>query len=546
MVGNTGKKRHHPDIVRGESTDGPLTDGHSKPVLDGLDADGPVPEDRLYSFCQLPDHVLLRIFRDIEAIPKGAAELDGHGGPRYQDVTDDTLTVLTDGHQRRSGLPLVCKQWYKLLSQPSFVWADLNIGFHELWFLQQRFVDRDKLFRWVSKRSGAIRHIQLDFDAWCRQYYQGAFSALRAGASVAALLELVKGSLQELKVQDMSFVVNAPMLHSLAAATNLQHLQLFGVSSQVLVSDTLTVVTQLSHLKNLELADSDDHRDVVQQQHSAFFPTQICDLPNLITLHIQSSLVTYIDPAVTKLTRLQTLMLNGCSLENISSVLTGLTQLQSLCLADNVRLAVNRAPDEWWPLELDNLMSLKELDLSSCGISGVPVALGKLAKLSHLDLGANGAAPGMMLPLDVGACYAIRSLCLNDCSLRRVPDCLCLLTQMRYLGLANNQLLSLPQGLVGLGDLRDIDLAHNHFTEFPTVLAELTSLDRISFKGCTSLQIAEPLQMLTSLVKLTALIFTCDLSRLDPRWSADSTSNLISLALDFAIANGRDTKVLRL
>ena len=92
---------------------------------------------RLYSFRQLPDHILLRIFRDIEAIPKGTAEQDGHGGPRYQDVTDDTLTVLTDGHQRRSGLPLVCKQWHKLLSQPSFVWADLNIGFHELWFLQQ-------------------------------------------------------------------------------------------------------------------------------------------------------------------------------------------------------------------------------------------------------------------------------------------------------------------------------------------------------------------------------------------------------------------------
>lgn len=369
---------------------------------------------------------------------------------------------------------------------------------------------------------------------------------MRAGASVASLLELVKDSLQELKVQDTSFVVNAPMLHSLAAATNLQHLQLFGVSSQVLVSDTLSVLTQLSHLKNLELADSDDHRLVVQQQHPVFFPTQICNLPNLVTLHVQSPLVTYIDPAITKLTRLQTLMINGGSLENVSSVLTGLTQLQSLCLTDNVRLAVDKAPDEWWPLELEDLMSLTDLDLSSCGVSGVPVALGKLAKLSHLDLGANGASPGMMLPLDVGACHAMRSLAMNDCSLRRVPDCLSLLTRMQYLGLANNQLLKLPQALVKLGDLREIDLPHNDFTAFPTVLAELTSLVRISFKGCTNLQIAEPLSMLTSLVKLTALIFTCDLSRLDPRWSADSTSNLISLALDFAIANGMGTKVLRL
>lgn len=45
MVGNTGKKRHHPAIVCGETTNGPLTDGPGKPVLNGLDADGPVFED---------------------------------------------------------------------------------------------------------------------------------------------------------------------------------------------------------------------------------------------------------------------------------------------------------------------------------------------------------------------------------------------------------------------------------------------------------------------------------------------------------------------
>ena len=275
-----------------------------------------------------------------------------------------------------------------------------------------------------AKGHQLLQHIQLDFDSWCRRYYQGAFSAVRAGASVATLLELVSGSLQELKIQDTSFVVNASLLHSLAAATNLQHLQLFGVSSQVLVSAALCNVTQLSHLINLELEDSDDHRPTVQQHHPIYFPTQICNLPNLITLHIQSPLVTYIDDAISKLSKLQTLNINGCSLEHVSSVLTELTQLQSLCLADNSRLAVDKAPDEWWPTELEGLMSLTELDLSSCSISGVPVALGKLGKLSHLDLGANGAAPGaMMLPLDVGSCRAVHSLCMNDCSLLKVPDC---------------------------------------------------------------------------------------------------------------------------
>lgn len=80
---------------------------------------------------------MLRIFRDIEAVSKGTAEQDGPGGHWYQHVSDDTLTVLTDGYQRRCGLPQVCKQWDKLLSKPSFVWAHLNLGFHELWDVQQ-------------------------------------------------------------------------------------------------------------------------------------------------------------------------------------------------------------------------------------------------------------------------------------------------------------------------------------------------------------------------------------------------------------------------
>ena len=93
---------------------------------------------RLYGFGQLPDHLVLRIFRDLEYVPKSISEQQAEtGGSLYEHVTDDTLTVLIDGYQKRCGLPQVCKRWSKLLSQPSFVWAYLNIGFHELWNVQQ-------------------------------------------------------------------------------------------------------------------------------------------------------------------------------------------------------------------------------------------------------------------------------------------------------------------------------------------------------------------------------------------------------------------------
>ena len=388
--------------------------------------------------------------------------------------------------------------------------------------------------------------MMLEFDRWTRQYYQGAFSAVQASRSMAAMLQILAPSLEQLKISDSGFVVNPTMLQSLATATHIQHLQLFGVSSHVLVSDALTSITCLNQLKNLELADNDDHRQIVQQQHPSFFPTQICNLPNLITLHIQSPLVTYIAPSIQALSNLRTLVIDGSSLQEVASVLVDLPHLHTLCLADNACLAAGKAPDEWWPAELTQFTSLNKLNLSSCGISGVPVPLGRLAALSHLDLSANNSGPGIMLPLEVGDCNAIRSLQMRDCSLHRVPDCLCRLTAMEYLNLANNQLVQLPESISDLKQLCNLDLAHNLFLSFPTQLAHITHLARISFKGCTDMQIPAPLGMLSSLCKLTALIFTCDLTRHEPRWSADSTSNLISLALDFAVVHGRDTKIMRL
>lgn len=92
---------------------------------------------RTVGFQQLPDHVLLKIFGSIEAVPDSTWGSEISAAVPYGHVTDDNLTALIDGYQKRCGLPLVCKRWNKCLSQPSFVWAHLHIGFHELWDVQQ-------------------------------------------------------------------------------------------------------------------------------------------------------------------------------------------------------------------------------------------------------------------------------------------------------------------------------------------------------------------------------------------------------------------------
>lgn len=87
----------------------------------------------------LPDHLLLKVFTDIEAVAHGGLDEDTDGIP-FENVRDDSLQGLIDGFQKRLGLPLVCKRWNLCLAQPCYVWAYLNIGFHELWNVQQVFL----------------------------------------------------------------------------------------------------------------------------------------------------------------------------------------------------------------------------------------------------------------------------------------------------------------------------------------------------------------------------------------------------------------------
>ncbi|KAL3135262.1 hypothetical protein ABBQ38_006235 [Trebouxia sp. C0009 RCD-2024] len=195
----------------------------------------------------LPNQLLLKIFSGVETMSCSAwAEAaTSTESEAYETVRDDTLKALVDGYQKQYCLPLVCKRWSKLLAQPSYLWASLPIDFHELWNIQQGFIDRQLLFPWISLRALSMRHLQLDFDSWCQHYYQGTFSSVRAGSSVSTLLQMLNGSLQQLKLQGAGSVVNQLFLDSLSASQHLQHLQLFGISSEVFVSDKLRALTQL-------------------------------------------------------------------------------------------------------------------------------------------------------------------------------------------------------------------------------------------------------------------------------------------------------------
>ena len=375
-----------------------------------------------------------------------------------------------------------------------------------------------------------MRTFQLDFDEWCKHYYQGSFSALQASTTVADALQVLQGNLQQLKLLDSGYVINSNVLQSIAGLTQLQHLQLFGIAPQTLVSADLSMLTHLSQLKNLQLSDSDDHREGLQLQRKQFFPVQICNLPHLVRLDIQSPLVTYIDAGITRMQKLRTLMVSGCAIQQVPAFLTKLSQLETLSLADNAVLGSDKIVEQWWPEDLAKLASLTDLDLSECSVASVPMSLTRLQRLRHLDLSSSLAPSVLELPAMLTSCTALECLKLSDLRWKSVPSSVCMLTTLRQLVLTGNGLRSLPHELVDLSQLQDLRLGHNDFDEFPMVLTGLTSLEKLSLEGCINMQITCSLVELSRLTRLTSLILTCDLSRHKPRWSADSTSRLISLA----------------
>lgn len=411
--------------------------------------------------------------------------------------------------------------------------------------LLQTFIGRKLFLQWFSKRGEGVRNLQLDFDDWCRRYYQGCFSATQASTTVAQMFQPLKKSLRQLKLLDSGYVLNRHALQGIATLSQLQHLQLFGMSSHTLVSPNLSVLTSLSTLKNLELSDNAEARDIVRQQHTQFFPNQVCDLPNLVRLHIQSPLVTHIGPAITRLSKLRTLMASSCAIQQVPSFLTELSMLETLNVGDNDVLALDKSVEQWWPEELARLTSLTDLDLSLCNVASVPMLLTRLHRLRQLDLSANSAHPSMMLPSMLSSCISLECLKLSDLGLGSVPVSICMMTPLRRLVLNHNELSCLPDELPALTQLQDLQLGHNEFTAFPMILAEMPSLQRVSLEGCTNMQISCSLEPLLRLTRLTSLVLTCDLSRHEPRWSADSTSRLISLACSLVGDKNGRAKMLR-
>ena len=138
-----------------------------------------------------------------------------------------------------------------------------------------------------------------------------------------------------------------------------------------------------------------------------------------------------------------------------AQVLTALAQIPTItellaqeCGIDNI------------PLEIGKLTSIKVLDLKANRLTALPLGFGNLTNLEYLDLGYFEMGTRMNKISDLGPDFGK-------------------LKKLKYLNLAGNALLTLPEGFSGLSELTELNLGLNKLPGLPISVTQLTKLTKL-------------------------------------------------------------------
>lgn len=163
--------------------------------------------------------------------------------------------------------------------------------------------------------------------------------------------------------------------------------------------------------------------------------------------------------------------------------------------------------DAWQPV-LNGETPDFALDLDGQVPGGLPelpdtVDWGRLTRLTlrSIDFAQFDAS----LPTRLGG---VRHLGLVDSAITVVPDWLLNLEQLVELDLRNNQLASLPEGLSRLSRLTVLNLAHNRFTRIPAEVGQLTELRVLNLENNSVVVDAQGRVRLARLHRLEMLVLS--------------------------------------
>ncbi|CAL8079759.1 unnamed protein product [Calicophoron daubneyi] len=234
--------------------------------------------------------------------------------------------------------------------------------------------------------------------------------------------------------------------------TCLSHLQILRLSNNGL-SYLPRLFSNLTSLLTLQLdGNSFDH-----------IPAQITQCHTLTELSISHNAIEgRLPKEVGKLANLRTLNLESNQFTELGSEVENLKKLEYLNLSNNRIRSIS--------FTLSMCRSLQELDMSGCYLYSLPEDFGLLKELMLLKISNNRIAE---FPTEITGFPKMTGLIASRNQFSALPPWVCSLDNLVELELHHNKLSSLPSDFGRLSNtLRQLDLAHNTFNEFPMCICQ--------------------------------------------------------------------------
>lgn len=161
--------------------------------------------------------------------------------------------------------------------------------------------------------------------------------------------------------------------------------------------------------------------------------------------------------------------------------------------------ALSRCGIRTVPVEVGQLSSVQDIDLSYNDVDNLPPSMGALSSLQYLDITSNRLAS---FPEGVCGLSALTELDMGENRLNSLPECIGRLRQLESLVVSGNYISTLPAAIGNLTQLRTLDLKRNRLKTLPESLGDLKQLTALYLSSNRLEQLPSALFSLSALEEL--------------------------------------------
>lgn len=213
-------------------------------------------------------------------------------------------------------------------------------------------------------------------------------------------------------------------------------------------------------------------------------PKDIFKLKQLKYLYIGGCGLTNIPTEIERLKNLKVLDLESNYLKRFPDSICSVETLEVLNLLNNDIVDI--------PDCIGNLKNLRKLNLFLNSVKSIPDTIGKLELLEYLDLGSLFSEKKNSLdnlPKSIENLKSLKRLNLEYNDLKVLPKGICNLTKLENLDVSKNKLEKIPDSIGNLKSLISLDVSQNSLSEIPISIGNLEFLEqfRIDYNNITFL-----------------------------------------------------------